>query len=195
MRMTRGFGTLRGLVRTVLAAAMWRCGAYRKYSRVDWAKVKRLVFVCRGNICRSPFAHHLAQASVTAFPIASIGLVASTGRPAFELAIDVAREFSVDLTVHRTTNVSDFEILDGDLFLLMENRHVSALRPYIRGRDVQVALLGLWCRPRFALLYDPYTLPRDYFVTCFSRIDRAVRGLAAEIESVSPGVRKAPARL
>jgi protein-tyrosine phosphatase len=191
MRLTRGFGTLRGLVRTVLADVMWRCGPYRKYGRIDWARVQRLVFVCRGNICRSPFAHRLAQANVTAFPIVSVGLVANTGHNACELAIEVAREFSVDLTAHRTTNVSDFEILDGDLLLLMEDRHISALRPYMRGRDVQVALLGLWCRPRFALLYDPHTLSRDYFVTCFNRIDRAVRGLAAEIEGLSPDVRKA----
>ena len=185
--MEREFGSHRGLVRTVLADAMWYLGPFRKYRRVDWERVRRLVFVCRGNVCRSPFAHVLAADSVTTLPVASFGLAAGSGHPATPLAAEVARDFGVDLSAHRTTGLADFVIRDGDLFLAMEDRQLAQLRPHVVGRDVQVALLGLWCRPPFPLLYDPLTLPRDYYVTCFNRIQRAVHALAAEVEAAKNG--------
>lgn len=53
----RGFGTLRGLIGTSLDYVAWLIGSYRPYGRVDWHRAQRLMLVCRGNICRSPFAH------------------------------------------------------------------------------------------------------------------------------------------
>ena len=185
--MEREFGSHRGLVRTVLADAMWYLGPFRKYRRVDWTRVRRLVFVCRGNVCRSPFAHALAADRITGLPTASFGLSAGSGHPATAMAVDVARDFSVDLSAHRSTGSADFVVRDGDLMLVMEDRQVTQLRPRIVGRDAQVALLGLWCQPPFALLYDPLTLPRDYYVTCFDRIRRAVGALATEVEAAKNG--------
>ena len=175
------FGTLRGLVRTVLANLMYGVGPYRKYANVDWSRVDRLVFVCQGNICRSPFAHHLAGKLLGGgLRVSSFGLSTTTGIEAFELASRTAAEFSVDLSEHRTTDLTDFELRDGDLYVVMEDRHVRQLRPALHDADSQICLLGLWCRPRFALLYDPHRLSERYFRTCFERIDEAVRRLVSD---------------
>ena len=187
-RTGRLFGTHRGLVRLIIANLFWLVGPYRKYGRVEFGKVKRLVFVCQGNVCRSPFAHYLASGMIKHVPVASMGLATSSGASAFTTAIAVAPSFSIDLQPHVATDVRDFEIRDGDLFLVMEDRHVERLRPYVAGRDVQVALLGLWCRPRFALLYDPHGLTTDYFKTCFDRIKRSVARLADELNRNSGAV-------
>lgn len=181
--MQRDFANHRGLVRTVLADCMWRFGPYRQYGRVDWSAVERLVFICQGNICRSPFAHQLAAAQSPGLPVVSFGLATTTGVPANELATDVARDFGVDLAVHRATDMNDFSLCDGDLLIVMEDRHISWLEPYTVGFNVQVVLLGLWCRPRFALLYDPYEQSREYFSACFDRIRRAVGNLLGEARS------------
>jgi protein-tyrosine phosphatase len=177
---TREFANHRGLIRTVLADCMWRMGPYRKYGRVDWRNVERLVFVCQGNICRSPFAHHLAKVSGTELPVASFGLATTTGGTADSVAIDAAGDFGLDMSEHRATDLTDFAIRNGDLLLVMEDRHISWISPYLAQKDVQVRLLGLWCRPRFALLYDPHGHPRDYFLSCFDRINRAVANLLQE---------------
>jgi len=171
------FGTHRGLVRLTIANALWLFGPYRRYGRVDFAKVKRLVFVCQGNVCRSPFGHHLASKLIAELPVCSLGLGTKSGLPADSLATEVANEFGVDLSVHRTTSVTDFPIRPGDLFLVMEDRHLRILTPLLEGRDVQVALLGLWCRPPLALIYDPHRLSPEYFRTCFTRISEAVEAL------------------
>ena len=178
--MQREFANHRGLVRTVLADLMWRCGPYRQFGRVRWPDVQRLVFVCQGNVCRSPFAHRLALAQTPDLPVVSFGLATTTGVGANELAAEVADDFAIDLGPHRATDMSDFEMAEGDLYIVMEDRHIRWLAPHLRDRKVQVVLLGLWCRPRFALLYDPYGQSRDYFATCFDRIHRAVDNLLAE---------------
>jgi protein-tyrosine phosphatase len=159
---------------------------YRRYSRIDWADVNRIVFVCQGNICRSPFAHKLAEQLIGSYPVASLGLATTTGTPAFDLAEMTARNFSIDLSQHRATDLSDFDVRDGDLFMVMEDRHAHQLGPKVANRNVQVALLGLWCRPRFALLYDPHKLSDTYFQTCFERIVRSVKRLAKQANG-TPG--------
>ena len=73
-----------------------------------------------------------------------------------------------------------------NIFLVMEDRHLKVLTPLLQGRDVQVALLGLWCRPPLALIYDPHRLTRGYFTTCFGRIKQAVEGLQRALQLRPP---------
>ncbi len=183
----RNFSTHRGLVRTLRADGLWRLGPYRKYGRVDWPRVQRIVFVCQGNICRSPFAHYQALQTGSPLPVTSFGLATTTGVPANDVALEVAGQAGVDLGAHRATDMGDFVIEDGDLLVVMEDRHIRWLEPHTGDRDVQVVLLGLWCRPRFALLYDPFEQSRDYFYTCFSRVQRAVDNLLAEASANRTG--------
>lgn len=171
----------RGLVRLALANCALRLGLLRRFRKVDWPRVARLVFVCQGNICRSPVAHFMAAKLIDKYPVASIGLSTTTGAMAFGMAQEVAQEFALDVTSHRATDISDFDIRDGDLFLVMEYRHVQSLEPYLHGKDAQIALLGLWCQPQYALIYDPHRQSRAYFVTCFERIERSIRQLASEV--------------
>ena len=185
------FGTYRGLIRLTLAQINWRFGRYSAYQAIDYDRMRRLVFVCQGNICRSPFAHLVADGLLDDVPVASIGLATTSGTPADPLAMKTAAAFSVDLSLHQATDVTDFDIQDGDVFAVMEDRHIDALRPHIRGKHVQMIMLGLWCQPRFALLYDPHRLSPGYFYACFDRIKRAVDGLVASVPernaSASPG--------
>ncbi|NKB19889.1 MAG: phosphotyrosine protein phosphatase [Alphaproteobacteria bacterium] len=182
----RRYGTHRGLIRAGLANLIWFFGPYRKYGVVDWTQVRRLVFICHGNICRSPFAHRLYEKMEDRIPVVSFGLSTSTGAPADEMATLVARKFDVELREHKATDVDEFSILDGDLLLVMEDRHIRALHTLVANKDVQMALLGLWSRPRFALLYDPYKLTADYYATCFGRIANAIIRLREEaLENLS----------
>ena len=66
------------------------------------------------------------------------------------MATDVAGDFGFDMRGHRATDITDFTICDGDLLIVMEDRHINWLQRHLDNQDVQVCLLGLWCRPRFA---------------------------------------------
>jgi len=67
------------------------------------AKDGPVLFVCRGNICRSPFAERLAM---TIFPssltIQSAGYLPPYGRSCPPEAVEAAFSFGVDLSPHRS---------------------------------------------------------------------------------------------
>lgn len=172
------FGSYRGLVRLLLDKARWYSGALKSVGHPDWSCVRRLVFVCQGNICRSPYGHALAERA--GISVASFGYATSTGASASTVAIKVAAERGVDLTKHKTTDLKDFKFEPGDLLLIVEPRHLTKLAPIPRLPGIQMALLGVWCEPITPLIYDPHTLSEEYFHSCYARIENAVSNLLAE---------------
>ena len=111
----------------------------------------RLLFVCTGNICRSPLAHRLAmkRARETSIDVevqsaSTLGLV---DRPADDRMIKVGREVGLDLTAHRSQPLTKELIEWADHTLVMELVHhgmASTLAPdctdriHLLGREVGV---------------------------------------------------------
>ena len=174
----RRYGTWRGLVRLGLAHFDHATGRTRALTRVDWDRVDRFVFVCRGNICRSAYAERRARAF--GLPAASFGISATTGIGADPDAADAAAARMLDLSPHCATDAADFALYGGDLIVAMELRHIALLhRLPIDPQRQQVTLLGLWSDPKRPHIHDPFGLDRSYFDSCFSVIDSAVATLAA----------------
>ncbi|HRF43109.1 MAG TPA: phosphotyrosine protein phosphatase [Candidatus Competibacteraceae bacterium] len=176
------FATFRGWVRWLLAMAEWRVGRLRRFARLDFSAVRRVVFVCQGNICRSPFGEAVARR--VGLPTASFGLATSTGMPAFGRAVETAQAQGIDLTSHRVTAIEDFTFQRGDLLVVMEVRQARRL---LKSRElpseVQITLLGLWSEPLRPHLHDPFEHGPTYFQFCFQVIDSGVKELARRIRS------------
>lgn len=185
----RQFGTPRGAIRLLLAHAESLVGRLDRFALRPDMPVRRTVFVCQGNICRSAYAERIAIKS--GLPAASVGLSTTTGVASPVEAIAAAARAGVDMQAHRALNWDDLEIRNGDLFIAMEIRQAHEILRRLGGRDdVQVALLGMWATPRVPHLHDPFSLSDQYFDTCFSRIDRATRQLHKAL-SASPSGRPA----
>ena len=182
------YGTHRGWVRYLLGQIEASVGPRERFRTLRPDEVERLVFVCLGNINRSAFAHAVAEAAGAA--CASIGLSTTTGAPATDAAIEVAREFGVSLDAHQATDFSDYTRGDGDLLLVMELRHAHAL--VARGiPSERIVLLGHWARPTRYHIHDPHTLSTEYFRTCFAVIRPAVLRLVDELALAhSPSIRR-----
>lgn len=144
---------------------------------IDRRRIERLVFVCKGNICRSAYAAELARSR--GWPAVSAGLEADPGVPADAQASACARRRGVELAAHRAQSLEQLELRRGDLLVAFEAAHAVQLVKRTRTRaDVQVTLLGLWCAPmRWPYLHDPYGLSPAYFDACFERIERGLAGL------------------
>ena len=172
--LTRNFGTFRGVIRLALAhaeVALGRDGSLPP----EPAAVRRLVFVCHGNICRSALAEAVAQDE--GMQTASFGLSTSSGKGAHPPAIDVARSMGFDLSAHRTTRVEDFVTQSGDLLLAMETRHLRKLATIPALAGTPRLLLG--SAIHVPHLHDPYHLDPAYMPVALARTARAVRVLAA----------------
>ena len=144
-------------------------GLLNRYSLPrDLAGVDRFVFVCKGNICRSAYAH--AVAAEHGVEAASFGLEASSGRHADERASAVSGRLGLDLSAHRTTSVGDARLRAGDLLLCMEFWHARRCSALFPGHAV--ALLGLAIgKPN---LIDPYGRCDGVFEREFRHIRRAL---------------------
>lgn len=179
---TARFGTFRGLVRLALSYPQLWLGQSGSV-RVDPSTVRRLVFVCQGNICRSAFADVVArQAGLNS---ASFGLSTTTGRAAHEPAISAAQSLGHDLSGHAAINMADYAPQDGDLLLAMEVRQLRRLANDPRLASLPRMLLGRWTSPLTPHLHDPYGLDDRYMTRCLGRIEKAVRRLAKDF----PGAR------
>lgn len=173
------FASYKGLVRFLLTEAGAYLGLDSEYRQVDFSRVERLVFICLGNICRSPYGEYIAQRHHIA--TSGFGLSTSTGASAFPLGVETALERQIDMRSHRATDVSDFELKDSDLLLVMELRHAKRVQRLLGGSNAQIALLGNWAQPRRLHIHDPHVHGKAYFETCYDVVENATENLVAEL--------------
>ncbi len=171
------FGTYRGAIRLALSYAQVAAGRAWIKPAVA-ADVRRIVFVCHGNICRSAFADVAARRS--GLNVTSFGLSTSADMPTHPPAAGVAAQLGYDVSAHRTKRVEDYVPLAGDLLLAMEVRQLRRLAGHARLANVPRSLLGLWATPKLPHLHDPYALDPAYMETCLRRIESAIPALVRD---------------
>lgn len=164
------FGTWRGAIRLGLSYIEVATGQAAIVA--PSGEVRRLVFVCHGNICRSAFAEHVARRA--GINTASFGLSTSADMPAHTPMMAAAERLGYDLTNHRTTRAQDFSPIAGDLLLGMEVRHLRGLARDERLGPVPRSLLGLWTAPPLPHIHDPFELDPAYMTNCLRRIESAI---------------------
>lgn len=174
------YGGKRGLIRHVWHLAGLYAGVFSRHALLEPRRVQRLMFVCRGNICRSPYAEAVVNRRGL-ISAASFGLEARTGSPAHDKAIRNARVRGIDLGGHRATSVDDVAIREGDLLVAMEPHHAATLAQ--RFPAAQVTLLGIWAASRRPFIQDPYSCGDGYYQECFGFIDAAVDGLVRRLRA------------
>lgn len=172
------YGGRRGFFEHIRTSILGVIGGYRDARHVEFATVQRLVFVCKGNICRSPYASMKAR-SLGANTM-SCGLEATDGAIA---DIDASRNAlvrGIDLSAHRALKAARQTINVGDLLLVFEPSHLhEVIRRF--GADAQVTLLGFWIRPTHLHIHDPYGRSDRYFQQCFSLIDEGIANLTGRL--------------
>lgn len=87
--------------------------------------MSNIMFVCTGNICRSAMAEYLFKDIVkkrnldNRFKICSSGVFAYNGQQATEEALLVMKEKGIDMSMHRSTNINNSNVLAMNLVLCM----------------------------------------------------------------------------
>lgn len=178
--LARRYGSRRGFVRTHWHLLKYYLGMYRQYESIDWQSVERLVFVCKGNICRSAYAEAVAcSLGVNAI---SCGLDTIENAPANGSAIRAAERSGFSLDKHVTHPVMYLALKKTDLIVTMEPWQAEYLEKYLV-RNHACTLLGLWSKKKLPHLQDPYSAVDEYFDECFSSIRDGVHMLVNKISS------------
>lgn len=169
------YGGKRGLIEHSKARVLFALGLHRNVRNINWTAVCRLVFVCAGNICRSPYAS--ARARSLGVAADSFGLQAADGAPADPVAARNALLRGVDLSSHCSAKAEPPSFSKGDLIVVFEPGHLPEI-VRLTGGEIPVSLLGVWVEPVRPHLQDPYGRGDRYFQECFSVIDANVTALA-----------------
>jgi protein-tyrosine phosphatase len=156
------------------------------------AEVRSILFVCLGNICRSPFAELIAARQLDALGLAHIRC-ASAGIRATQAAAPpgdacaVARKFGISLAAHRPQLLTRDLVNAHDMVIVMEMAQLAQLRAAYPDAADRLFLMPLFEGDERSgydgyNIADPFSLPRTAYEVCYRRLDRAVASLITAIQ-------------
>lgn len=168
-----------------LASALVRSHVSRRWaqSRLNrrLRSARRILFVCKGNVCRSPFAEAVARERLAGLEVASAGYFPVAGRRSPEHACAAAAAAGFDLSKHRSQVLTEELVRDTDVIFVFDHEnydHVTTAYPRMRKR---VFLLGTLCPSDSLFISDPWGLEAEAFGECYRQIGKAVACLAEKI--------------
>jgi len=162
-------------------------GRRRKMYRIRklLQKNPNIAFVCKGNICRSPFAgYYFRKMNQNGKPsrlqVESYGLIERVNRPSPELAVEAARQFDIDMSSHRsrllTAEIAEqagvLFIMDFELY-----QRVKALFPRIKHKLFFLGVLQDNLNHPLEI-DDPYGKGIEQFKAVFRQIMQSVENLS-----------------
>jgi protein-tyrosine-phosphatase/predicted ATP-grasp superfamily ATP-dependent carboligase len=163
-----------------LVASAW----YRLRNRSRLAgrvrDAERVLFVCYGNIMRSPFASgYLAQRGAAGrhgMQARSAGYYERTGRPADERAVAASQQWGVDLSSHRSRKLDEDLVAWADLILVMDRPNLTAVRRSYPSAAAKTYLLGSFGSDAVAdvEIADPFDGPYEATERTYVRIADAI---------------------
>lgn len=171
------YGSKRGALAFYKARLAMLTGHYRRYQQINFARVERLVFVCKGNICRSAFADVYGRQ--LGLNCASGGIDTRGGDPANERVMALALQRGIDMGEHRTQRLGQLVLGSNDLLIGMEPWHLAPMQAAANG--AQITLLGLWRPPYRPYLHDPFGADDSYMENCVTYIAQCVTALRHQL--------------
>ena len=134
----------------------------------------RVLFVCEGNVCRSPFAARYAQGRLHGFgEIESSGMSRNVGRRVPQQGVEAARRHGVELEEHRSQTLCREMAKRSDAIYVMDSRNLWSIYEAFPDVLQKVYLLG---SP--GEIPDPYGGSRGQFDIVYERIATAIDSLA-----------------
>lgn len=148
----------------------WRSWRARQL-RHELAAARRVLFVCKGNICRSPFAESCARGVLPPqVEISSAGYYRDAGRASPHEAIEAAREHGVDLSRHRSAVVDEEVIRRADIVFVFDEETRGALFERYPEASGKTHSLGLLRARGPVQIKDPYAGQFADFRAVFGQI-------------------------
>lgn len=129
----------------------------------------KIIFICTGNTCRSPFAAgYLESFDIKNLEVLSRGLAADSS-PVSENSVVVARELGFDISNHISSPVFESD-LDSDYYICMSQNHKTAL---LSGGIAENKIIVLSNG-----INDPYGMPLTVYRAVGQKIANSIDELA-----------------
>jgi len=152
----------------------------------------RILFVCSGNICRSPMAaeyarHRLASSGLSHVVVDSAGTLGIEGEPPTAEAKEVVREHKLDIGHHRSRGIREHDLRTADWVIMMAMLHVEEIERRFPSRLRTWAVLRAFEEgpaPRVGApdLEDPIGEPIEAYRAAFEVIRKCVDHLVLHLK-------------
>lgn len=143
----------------------------------------KIVFVCWGNICRSPMAERVAQryAAESGLDIEISSAAISSeevGAPIDRRAVRVLSKAGYDTDGHRAHRITTEEITGSDLVIAAEQLHIDRMRQLVPNAS-NLYLINDFnpAMPKGTPLNDPWYGPASGFEQTLADIEAAIPGI------------------
>jgi protein-tyrosine phosphatase len=145
--------------------------------------VEKILFLCYGNICRSPVAERLAVRRLPAAEVSSAGFYEHEGRSTPADIQVVAKSLGIDLSNWASRRVTREMVRRADLVILMDLQNFRDFRREFSSDQNKVIFLGLLLDPPQLMIPDPYDKTAPEIVRVIKQIEAGVAALAKHISS------------
>jgi glycine hydroxymethyltransferase len=145
-----------------------------------------VVFVCTGNVCRSPMAEALFRdltKTQAGFISSSAGIGAADNQPPSAHSITAMRELGIDISDLRSRMISPAMVADADLILAMTFGHHDVLQMLFPEAADKIFLLREFEEAADGELEidDPIGQPVEVYRACRDQIHTAVKALTSAL--------------
>jgi protein-tyrosine phosphatase len=137
-----------------------------------------ILFICIGNICRSPMAEGLLQQALPDKAVLSAGIDALVGEPADPLSVQLMREHGIDIGAHRARSVAGWMVSDADIILTMDGDQKRFIETKYPESTCKVFRL---CEDSQCDIPDPYRQGLDEFRHAHNLISQGVNELVVRL--------------
>jgi protein-tyrosine-phosphatase len=141
-----------------------------------------VIFVCQGNICRSPFAEamlrRLLPAKSGSVTVASFGMLPRPNRQTPDVGIAAAEAKAIDLRAHRSAHLSRAQAEAATMIFVFDDINHRAILdryPYLR---VPILRLGDFAPRRIGNIEDPIDGDRALYAATYDAIETSIIALA-----------------
>lgn len=147
---------------------------------------RQILFVCSGNICRSPAAEGLCRQALEqqnrrGWRVGSCGTLRITGEPAAPYTVRALAERGVDLEDFRSRPMSIFLLREADWIICMEEHHREAVIAELGGDEDLVERIAVITEfhpderlRNSAGIYDFVKAPWDEYREGIDELERCV---------------------
>ncbi|KQV20465.1 protein tyrosine phosphatase [Rhizobium sp. Root1203] len=142
-----------------------------------------ILFVCMGNICRSPLADGIFSQLVAEVGIADRFTIDSAGTGGWHQgdqpdrrSIATARHHGIDISRHRARRIRTEDFIDFDLILAMDRANIAELRNIAPQAD-NISLFGELALGTGEDIPDPYYGGIDGFELVYAKLFTGCRKL------------------